>query len=71
MARHAGVSNASPAESANVNARSSHGDMKPAIVKTARSSATPIIHDSVNKASLRRSRISPADPADSASKKVR
>src|SRR5271170_1666685 len=47
-ARQVGVSNASPAESAKVSASSSQGDIKPAMVKTARSSATPIIHDSVN-----------------------
>src|SRR5580698_1889850 len=31
-ARHVGVSNASPAESANVNTSSTHGDMKPPMV---------------------------------------
>src|SRR6202167_3231766 len=41
IARHVGVSNASPAESANVNTSSSHGDINPAMVTTARSSATP------------------------------
>src|SRR6202451_1285638 len=63
IARHVGVSNASPAESANVNTSSSQGDMKPAMVKPARSRATPIIHDSVARTSLRRSKISPAEPA--------
>src|ERR1700689_2405220 len=69
IARHVGVSNASPAESAKVNTSSSQGDMKPAMVKTARSSATPIIHDSVNRISLRRSTISPAEPAGRARRK--
>ena len=58
-----GVSNASPAESANVNTSNSQGDMNPPMVKTTRSNATPIIHDSVNRTSLRRSTISPAEPA--------
>src|ERR1700684_1646094 len=58
IARHDGVSNASPAESANVNTSNNHGDMKPPMVKTARSSATPIIHDSVARTNLRRSKIS-------------
>src|SRR5580704_5626121 len=69
IARHVGVSKASPAESANVSTNSSQGDMKPAIVKTARSSATPTIHDSVNRISLRRSTMSPAAPAGRASTK--
>src|ERR1700723_1547503 len=63
IARHAGVSNASPAESANVSARSIHGVITPAMVKIARINATPIIHDSVKRISLRRSTISPAGPA--------
>ncbi len=70
IARHVGVSNASPAESANVNTSSSQGDMKPAMVKTARSRAMPIIHDSVKRISLRRSKISPAEPAGRASRKM-
>src|SRR5271154_4639016 len=69
IARQAGVSNASPAESANVSTSSIHGDITPAIVKIARSSATPIIHDSVKRISLRRSTISPAEPAGRASRK--
>src|ERR1700688_2734743 len=69
IARQVGVSNASPAESANVSASSSHGDMTPMIVRTARSSATTIIHDSVNRTSLRRSTMSPAEPAGSDSRK--
>src|SRR5271154_4011220 len=43
IARHAGVSNAPPAESAKVSTSSSQGDIKPAMVKTARIAATPII----------------------------
>src|ERR1700678_1897101 len=69
IARKVGVSNASPADRANVNTSSSHGDMKPLMVSTARRSAIPIIHDSVNRTSLRRSTISPAEPAGRASKK--
>src|ERR1700727_2555222 len=46
IARHDGVSNASPAESANVNTSSNQGDIHPPKVRTARSSATAIIHDS-------------------------
>src|SRR5579863_2785206 len=69
IARHVGVSKASPAESANVNTSSSQGDIKPLMVKTARSRATPIIHDSVARTNLRRSKISPADPAGRASRK--
>src|SRR5579863_7336704 len=69
IARHVGVSNASPAESANVSASNSQGDMKPAMVKAARSRATPIIHDSVARTNLRRSKISPAEPAGRASRK--
>jgi hypothetical protein len=59
LQRHVGVSNASPAESANVN--TSHGDIKPPMVKTARSRAMPIIHVSMARTNLRRSKISPAD----------
>src|ERR1700734_1184127 len=69
IALQAGVSNASPAESAKVNTSNSQGDMKPPIVKTARSRAIPIIHDSVKRTSLRRSTISPAEPAGRASRK--
>src|SRR5579863_3638519 len=39
IARHAGVSNASPAESANVSTNSIHGDITPATVKIARINA--------------------------------
>src|ERR1700678_2741869 len=69
IARHAGVSNASPAERANVKTSNSQGDMKPAIVKTARSRETAIIQDSVARTNLRRSKISPAEPAGRASRK--
>src|SRR3984885_10440847 len=69
IARHVGVSNASPAESANVNTSSSQGDMKPAMVKPARSRAMHIIHDSVARTNLRRSKISPAEPAGRANRK--
>src|SRR4029077_4225656 len=43
-ARHVGVSKASPAERANVNARRSQGDINPPTVSTASRSATPSIH---------------------------
>src|SRR5215470_20321257 len=69
IARQAGVSNASPAESANVNTSSSQGVVRPPMVRIARSSATPTIQTSVNRTSLRRSKISPAEPAGSASRK--
>src|SRR6202453_3416609 len=69
MARHDGVSNASPAESANVNTSSNQGDMNPPMVSTQRMSATPAIHASVARISLRRSTISPAEPAGSDSRK--
>src|ERR1700678_3368602 len=69
IARHVGVSNASPAESANVRTSSSQGDISPTMVSTESSRATPIIHDSVNKTSLRRSKMSPAEPAGRASRK--
>jgi hypothetical protein len=49
--------------------RSSQGDITPPMVKTARSRATPIIHDSVARTNLRRSKISPTDPAGRASRK--
>ena len=41
----------------------------PAMVKIARMNATPIIHDSVKRISLRRSTISPAEPAGRARRK--
>src|SRR5579864_5483390 len=69
MARQVGVSNASPAERANVSASSNQGDIEPLMVRTARISATPTIQASVYKMSLRRSKISPAEPAGSASRK--
>src|SRR5580658_371174 len=69
IACHAGVSNASPEESANVSTKSIHGDITPAILMIARINATPIIHDSVKRISLRRSTISPAEPAGRASRK--
>src|SRR5579859_1723865 len=68
MARHVGFSNASPAESANVSASSNQGEVRPLMVSTARSDATPTIQASVYKMSLRRSKISPAEPAGSANK---
>src|ERR1700677_4330894 len=67
--RHDGVSNASPAESANVNTSSNQGDINPPMVSTQRRSATPAIHASVARISLRRSTISPAEPAGSDSRK--
>src|ERR1700723_2037344 len=69
IARHVGVSNASPAESANVSTNSSQGDIRPAMVSTESSRATPLIHDPVNKTSLRRSKMSPAEPAGRARRK--
>src|SRR5271155_1858044 len=69
IARQAGVSNASPAERANVSTSNNHGDITPEIVKMARINAMPIIHDSVKRTSLRRSTISPAEPAGRASRK--
>src|ERR1700727_565767 len=69
IAPHVGVSNASPAESAKVSTKSIHGDITPAMGKIARINATPIIHDSVKRISLRRSTISPAEPAGRASRK--
>src|SRR6202142_1364998 len=69
IAPHAGVSSAPPAENANVSTKSIHGDITPAMVKIARINATPIIHDSVRRISLRRSTISPAEPAGRASRK--
>src|SRR6201993_1908034 len=40
MARQVGVSNASPAERANVNTSNSQGEVRPPVVRTARISAT-------------------------------
>ena len=68
-ARHVGVSNASPAERANVSASNSHGVIWPVMVSTAITIATEAIHDSVNRISLRRSNMSPAEPAGRASRK--
>src|SRR5436190_10538030 len=47
IARHVGVSIASPADSANVRPSSSQGDIRPAIVATASTVATPAIQNSV------------------------
>jgi hypothetical protein len=69
MARQVGFSNASPAESANVSTSSNQGEVRPLMVRTARTNATPTIQASVYKTSLRRSKISPAEPAGSASRK--
>ena len=69
MARHVGVSSASPAEIANVKASSSHGVIAPANVNTASSAAMATIQAWVNRISLRRSTMSPMDPAGSASRK--
>ena len=68
-ARQVGDSMASPAESAKVRARSSHGEIAPASVVTARITATASIHASVYRMSLRRSTMSPSAPAGSASRK--
>src|SRR6202171_6240263 len=68
-ARHVGVSNASPAESANVRTSSRTGDILPAIVITASTPATPTIHVSVRRITLRRSTMSPMAPAGSAKMK--
>src|SRR5439155_20755540 len=57
MARHVGASIASPAEIANVRPSSSLGDMKPAIVVTASTSATATIQNSVKRINFRRSTI--------------
>src|SRR5258705_2256449 len=69
MARHVGVSIASPAESANVSASSSHGDIRPTIVATASTIATPTIQSSVYRISRRRSTMSPIAPAGNAKRK--
>ena len=65
-ARHVGVSNASPAESANVRTSSRTGDILPAIVIAASAAATTTIHVSVRRITLRRSTMSPIAPAGSA-----
>src|ERR1700678_1828476 len=69
IARHEGVSNASPADSANVNTSNTQGDINPPMVSTQRTSATLAIHTSAARISLRRSTISPAAPAGSDSRK--
>ena len=69
IARHVGVSIASPAESANVRPSRSHGDMNPPIVATASTVATPTIQNSVYRINLRRSTMSPIAPAGSANTK--
>src|ERR1700681_63417 len=68
-ARQVGVSNASPAESANVRTSSRTGDILPAIVIAASTPATPTIHVSVRRITLRRSTMSPMAPAGSAKMK--
>ncbi len=68
-ARHVGVSMASPADNANVRPSSIAGDMSPAIVVTARTIATPAIHSSLHRISLRRSTMSPIAPAGSVKRK--
>src|ERR1700722_9392801 len=62
-ARQVGVSNASPADRAKVRMSSSTGDILPAMVIVASTTATTIIHISVNRISLRRSTMSPMAPA--------
>src|ERR1700733_7347283 len=69
IARHDGVSNASPDDSANANISNNQGDMNPPMVSTQRRSATLAIHTSAARISLRRSTISPAEPAGSDSRK--
>jgi hypothetical protein len=68
-ARHLGVSNASPAERANVSASRSHGEITATIVVTASTVATPAIQNSVYRISRRRSTMSPMAPAGSAKTK--
>src|SRR4029077_21251672 len=68
-ARHVGVSNASPADSANVRTNSSTGDILPAIVIAVSTAATLTIQASVSKITLRRSTISPMAPAGRAKMK--
>src|SRR6202023_186664 len=68
-ARHVGDSKASPEDNANVRIRRSSGDMSPASVNPATSDATAIIHVSVPRMILRRSRMSPTAPAGRASTK--
>ena len=60
---------ASPSESASVSRSKSHGVIVPANVTTVRTVATANIHVSVPRISLRRSKISPIEPAGSASRK--
>src|SRR6202140_2815116 len=68
-ARQVGVSNASPAESANVRTSNRTGDIFPAIVIAASTPATITIHVSVRRITLRRSTMSPMAPAGSAKMK--
>ena len=68
-ARQVGVSIASPAERANVSASSSHGEMKPPMVATASTIATPSIQNSQYRINLRRSTMSPIAPAGNANTK--
>ena len=62
-ARHVGVSNASPADSANVRASNSHGEINPVMTSAANAIATDAIQISVKRISLRRSQMSPSAPA--------
>ena len=52
-----------PEEMAKVRTSKSQGDVTPAIVSAASTTAMPIIHPSVKRISLRRSTMSPTDPA--------
>ena len=63
------IPTASPADSANVRASSSHGVMRPPIVATAMAVATHSIQASAYKMSARRSTMSPIAPAGSAKRK--
>ena len=69
IARHVGDSIASPSERANVSRSKSQGVIVPVKVTTVRTTATANIHISVPKINLRRSKMSPIEPAGSASRK--
>jgi hypothetical protein len=69
IARQVGDSTASPNASASVSKSRSQGVIAPAMVVTARTAAIPNIHISVPSISLRRSKISPMEPAGRANKK--
>ncbi len=68
-ARQVGVSNASPADKAKVKPSSSQGVIAPARVVTASTLATQTIQISAQSISLRRSTMSPIDPAGNAKRK--